>query len=226
MQSKGSEESQGLCWLGFCDFYSIYSEATLPGTRLLARPLIWHMNICLFSPIFIYGCYYVNKGWPPPKDAAPTATSSLFFSEEVSSLGSLAQFHWDAYHNYNHLHTVGNFTSRARNHSSSLITAAWISWADTVVSESSQQSTHLARLHRALSRLASQPTVFSRTQPSKPETPWGTDFIFFLPKRPCHVFEEGVISAILMISFLCKWMLFPILYFLDNFFRNWPGTSI
>lgn len=229
MQSKGSEESQGQCWLGVCNFHSIYSEAALPGTRLLARPLIWHMKIYLFSPIFIYSCYYVSEGRPPPRDAAPTTTSSPLFSEVVPSLGSLAQFHWDAYHhNYNHLHTVGNFTSRARNHSSSLITAAWIFWADTV-SEGSRQSTHVTRLHRALSRLASQPAVFSRTQSSKPETPWGPDFIFFLPNRRCHAFEEGVISAILMISFLsflCKWMLFPVLYFLDYFFRNWPGMSI
>lgn len=77
---------------GLCDFSSIYREATLLGTRVPAKPPLWHLNTCLLSPISLYSCYCVHKDLPPSWAAAPTAPSSLLFGERVpGSPGRLPQ---------------------------------------------------------------------------------------------------------------------------------------
>lgn len=97
---------------GLCNFSTIYIKATWLVIRLMARPAICHMNICLLSLVFVFGCYCVcHPGMLlSPLAAALVQCSSFWVSSSPVSLGCFSPQLQSPYS-----HTLGNFPSRARN---------------------------------------------------------------------------------------------------------------
>lgn len=182
---------------GLCNCSTICIEATLPGTRLLARPPIHHMNICLFSSIFVFDCYCVNKDWPPSRGAAPTATS-LLFSEVVPSLRSPASSTSPGC--VSPLYMLGNFAARARTlfftYDSSLMSESRL----TVLGDAN--SPHTSQTSQGMFQASHAHLFLLNTVLPAQRLPGDQDLTYLLPRRSCHVCEEGLISAFLMMCFL------------------------
>lgn len=151
---------------GLCNCSTIYIEATLPGTRLLARPPIRHMNICPFSSIIVL---LLCQQWL----ATIQGCCSHSYWPFVQWSGSFLEV--SSQPNFTRLHvTLTNWETLLPELEtcSSLMTAAWclspgwLSWAMPIVHTP-------ARLHRACSRLVT-PTFSSWTQPSQPRDSVGT----------------------------------------------------